>query len=69
MFELRHADIADILFLGKLAVDPKYRLLSADIFNSKIYTYSMPHRATVPEKKIYKFPIKIHQNIYKKRKY
>ena len=54
MFELRHADITDILFLEKLAVDPKYCLLFADIFNSKIYMYSMPHRATVSfEKNIY----------------
>ena len=35
-FELLHADIADIRFLRKSAVDPKYCLLIADLFSSKI---------------------------------
>ena len=40
-FDLLHADIADIKFLAKSAVDPKYCLLFVDLFTSKIYTYPM----------------------------
>ena len=36
-FELLHADITDLKFLAKSAVDPKYRLLIVDLFTSKIY--------------------------------
>ena len=35
-FELLHADIANIRFLAKSAVDPKYCLLIFDLFSSKI---------------------------------
>ena len=35
-FELLHADIANIRFLVKSAVDPKYCLLIFDLFSSKI---------------------------------
>ena len=38
-FEALHADIADLRFLAKSAVDPKYRLLIVDLFTSKIYVY------------------------------
>ena len=38
-FEMLHADIADLRFLSKLAVDPKYCLLIVDLFTSKIYVY------------------------------
>ena len=40
-FELLHADIADLRFLAKSAVDPKYCLLIVDLFTSKIYVYPM----------------------------
>ena len=40
-FEMLHADIADIRFLAKSAVDPKYCLLLVDLFTSEIYVYSM----------------------------
>ena len=43
-FELLHADIADLRFLAKSAVDPKYCLLIVDLFTSKRYTYSMKKR-------------------------
>ena len=43
-FELLNADIADIRFFSKSAVDPKYSLLIVDIFTSKIYTYLMKSR-------------------------
>ena len=36
-FELLHADIADLRFLAKSAVNPKYCLLIVDLFTSKIY--------------------------------
>ena len=38
-FELLHADIADLRFLAKSAVDPKYCLLVVDFFTSKVYAY------------------------------
>ena len=37
LFELLHADTADLRFLAKSAVDPKYCLLIVDLFTSKIY--------------------------------
>ena len=40
-----HADIADIQFLAKSAVDPKYCLLLVDLFTSKIYVYPMKNRS------------------------
>ena len=36
-FELLHADTADLRFLAKSAVDPKYCLSIVDLFTSKIY--------------------------------
>ena len=36
-FELLHADITDLRFLARSAVDPKY--LIVDLFTSKIYVY------------------------------
>ena len=36
-----HADIADIQFFSKSAVEPKYCLLAADACTSKRYTYPM----------------------------
>ena len=45
LFEMLHADIADIRFLAKSAVDPKYCLLLADLFTSKIYVYLMKNRS------------------------
>ena len=34
--ELVHADVADIRFFSKSAVDPKYCLLAVDLFTSKM---------------------------------
>ena len=56
-FELLHADIADLRFLIKSAVDPKHCLLIVDLFISKIYTYRMIKR--IPLKKIWNNSIKI----------
>ena len=43
-FEALLADIADLRFLAKSAVDPKYCLLIVDLFTSKIYVYLMKNR-------------------------
>ena len=49
-FELFHADIADIRFLAKSAVDPHYCLVLIDLFTNKIYTYPMKKRLHLAEK-------------------
>ena len=49
-FELLHADIADLRFLAKSAVDPKYCLLIVDLFTSKIYVYPMQNRNLLAKK-------------------
>ena len=36
-----HADLAYLQFFAKSAVDPKYALLSVDLFTSKVYVYTM----------------------------
>ena len=49
-FELLHADIADLRFLAKSAVDPKYCLLIVDLFTSKIDVYPMKNRSLLAKK-------------------
>ena len=49
-FELLHADIADLRFLAKSAVDPKYCLLIVDLFTSKIYVYPMKNKTLLAKK-------------------
>ena len=49
-FQLLHADIADIRFFSKSAVDPKYCLLFVDLFTQKIYTYPMKKRNNLKRK-------------------
>ena len=49
-FELLHADIADLRFLAKSAVDPKYCLLVVDLFTSKVYVYPMKNRTLLAKK-------------------
>ena len=41
IFQLLHADIGNLEFLGKSAADSKYYVLLVDIFTSKIYIYPM----------------------------
>lgn len=48
--ELLHADIADIRFVAKFAVDPKYGLLIGNLFTSKIYMYSIKNRRPLAKK-------------------
>ena len=44
------ADIADLRFLAKSAVDPKYCLLVVDLFTSKVYVYPMKNRTLLAKK-------------------
>ena len=55
-FDLMHADVGDLCFLGKSAADPKYCLLLVDLFTSKFYVYGMKNRSLIPLKleKFYK---------------
>ena len=36
-FQLIHADVANLEFLGKSATNPRYALLIVDLYSSKIY--------------------------------
>ena len=49
-FEALHADIADLRFLAKSAVDPKYCLLIVNLFSSQIYVYPIKNRSLLAEK-------------------
>ena len=49
-FDLLHADVGDLRFLGKSAADPKYCLLLVDLFTSKVYVYGMKNRFLIPLK-------------------
>ena len=49
-FELLHADIADLRFLAKSAVDPKYCLLLVDLFTFNVYIYPMKNRSLLAKK-------------------
>ena len=49
-FELCHADIADLRFLAKSAVDLKYALLIVYLFTSKVYVYPMKNRSLLAKK-------------------
>ena len=49
-FQLLHADVATLEFLGKSAVYPKYCLLFDDLFTSKVYTYPMKSRRFIARK-------------------
>ena len=62
-FQLLHADIADIRFFSKSAVDPHYCLLFVDLFTQKIYTYPMKKRNLL-KKKMEKF----YEEVSQKRK-
>ena len=55
-FDLLHADVGNLRFLGKSAADPKYCLLLVDLFTSKVYVYRMKNRSLISLKseKFYK---------------
>ena len=49
-FEALQADIADLRFLAKSAVDPEYCLLIIDLFTSKTYVFRMKNRSLLAKK-------------------
>ena len=49
-FQLLHADIANLEFLGKNATFPQYVLVIVNLFSSKFYTYSMKSRKQIRQK-------------------
>ena len=49
-FKSNQADIADLRFLVKSAVDSKYCFLFVDLFTSKIYVYPMKKRSLLAKK-------------------
>ena len=55
-FELLHVDVANLEFLGKSVVDPKYCLVIVDLFSSKTYSFPMKNRKLIAQKleKFYK---------------
>ena len=50
LYEALQADIADIRFLAKSAVDPHYGLLFVDLFTNMTYTYPMKRRKQLAAK-------------------
>ena len=49
-FQLLHADVGNLEFLGKNATFPQYVLLVVDLYTSKVYTYSMKSRKQILQK-------------------
>ena len=49
-FQLLHADVGNLEFLGKNATFPQYVLVIVDLFSSKVYTYSMKSRKQILQK-------------------
>ena len=49
-FQLLHADVGNLDFLGRSAADPRYCLLFVDLFTSKVYIYLMKMRKSILQK-------------------
>ena len=49
-FQLVHADVGNLEFLGKSASFPQYVLGLVDLFSSKVYTYPMKSRKQIRQK-------------------
>ena len=62
------ADIVDIRFLAKSAVDPKYCLLFVDLFTSKIYVYPRKIRSVLARKMELFNVYKLTKNLIQKQK-
>ena len=45
-----HADVPDLKFFAKSAVDPKYALVSVDLFSSKVYICPMRKKSNLWQK-------------------
>ena len=62
-FQRVHADIADLRFLAKSTVDPKYALLAVDLFTSKTYVFPMKSRKLLAKKlKLFYYEIEPKRN-------
>ena len=49
-FQLLHADIGNLEFLGKNATFPQYALVVVDLYSSKVYVYLMRQRKQLLQK-------------------
>ena len=49
-FELIHADVGNLEFLGKNATFPRYVLVVVDLFSSKVYAYPMKSRKQIRQR-------------------
>ena len=49
-FQLLHADVGNVEFLGKNATFLQYVLVIVDLFSSKVYAYSMKNRKQILQK-------------------
>ena len=49
-FQLFHADVGNLEFLGKNATFPQYVLVLVDLFSSKVYTYPMRSRKQIRQR-------------------
>ena len=49
-FQLVHADVGNLEFLGKKAIIPRYVLLVVDLYSSKVYVYPMRSRKQILQK-------------------
>ena len=50
LFELIHADVGNLEFLGKNATFPRYVVVVVDLFSSKVYTYPMKSRKQIRQR-------------------
>ena len=65
LFQLLHADVTNLEFLGESASVPYYALLIVDLYSSKVYVYPMRSRKLI-HKKLEQFNIDV-QNKRKTR--
>ena len=49
-YQLLHADVTNLEFLGKPTVNLKYSPVFVDIYTSKVYTYQMKSRRYIARK-------------------
>ena len=49
-FQLLHADVRNLEFLGKNATIPQYALVIVDLYTSKVYVYLMRSRKQILQK-------------------
>ena len=52
-FQLIHADVGNLEFLGKNTTVPKYALLIVDLYSSEVCVYPMPSRKQILQIKIF----------------